>query len=142
MVKEICRLKSVEFCLRGKCLCGNLLRFICEVLRQFVYKVLRLVYVGNYAKAYSIYVTGCGPSASACALRDLGELRSLTERDSSFPCSTSGAVPSVPTRIQESISSSQPVYDRLEIMRNTKDILNTRCINHSCQGEGDPKRRV
>ena len=55
-------------------------------------------------------VTDCGPSASACILWDSGELRSLTERDSSFPCSTPGAVPSVPMRIQELVSLSQPVY--------------------------------
>ena len=55
-------------------------------------------------------VTSCKPSASACTLWDLGELRSLTKRDSSFPRSTPGAVPSVPMHIQESISSSQPVY--------------------------------
>ena len=55
-------------------------------------------------------VTGCGPSASAHTLWDSGELHSLTERDSSFPCSTPGAVPSVPMCIQELISLSQPVY--------------------------------
>ena len=47
---------------------------------------------------------------SAHTLQDLGELRSSTERDSSFPHSTPGVVPSVRTHIQESISSSQPVY--------------------------------
>ena len=57
-----------------------------------------------------IYVTGSGLSVSARALRDLGELCSSTERDSSFPHSTPGAVPLVPTCIQESISLSQPVY--------------------------------
>ena len=41
-------------------------------------------------------VTGHGPSVSACGLWDLGELHSLTKRDSSFPHSTPGAVPSVP----------------------------------------------
>ena len=55
-------------------------------------------------------VTGSGPSASAHTLWDSGELHSSTERDSSFPHSTPGVVPSVPTHIQESISSSQPVY--------------------------------
>ena len=39
-------------------ICGNL-RFICEVLRQFVCEVLLLVYVGNYAKACSIYNVCC-----------------------------------------------------------------------------------
>ena len=57
-----------------------------------------------------IYVTGSRPSASAHALWDSGELHSLTERDSSFPHSTPGVVPSVPMCIQESISPSQPVY--------------------------------
>ena len=55
-------------------------------------------------------VTDCGPSASAHALWDSGDLRSSTERDSSFPHSTPGAVPSVPMHIQELISLSQPVY--------------------------------
>ena len=73
---------------------------------MFEYKHIHMLY--KYIKY--IYVTGCGPSASAHALQDLGELCSLTERDSSLPCSTFGAVPSVPTRIQESISLSQPVY--------------------------------
>ena len=58
-------------------------------------------------------VTGCGPSASACALWDLGELHSLTKRDSSFPHSTPGAVPSVPMQIQELISLSQAVYGQV-----------------------------
>ena len=55
-------------------------------------------------------VTGCRLSLSACTLQDSGELHSLTERDSSFPCSTPGTVPLVPTCIQELISLSQPVY--------------------------------
>ena len=55
-------------------------------------------------------VTGCGLSASACALGDSGELCSLTKRDSSFPHSTPGVGPLVPTCIQELISLSQPVY--------------------------------
>ena len=55
-------------------------------------------------------VTGCGLSASTHASWDSGELRSSTERDSSFPCSTPGAVPLIPTCIQELISLSQPVY--------------------------------
>ena len=55
-------------------------------------------------------VTGCGPSVSANALWDLGELHSSTEKDSSFPHSTPGVVSSVPMCIQESISQSQPVY--------------------------------
>ena len=37
-----------------------------------------------------------GLSASAHGLWDLGELRSLTERDSSFPHPTPGAVPLIP----------------------------------------------
>ena len=41
----------------------------------------------------NIYVTGHGLSASAHGLWDLGELHSSTERDSSFPHSTPGAVP-------------------------------------------------
>ena len=49
----------------------------------------------------------------------LGELCSLTERDSSFPCSTPGVVPLVPTCIHELISLSQPVYG--QFTRNTKD---------------------
>ena len=49
---------------------------------------------------YCIYVTGHGPSASAHGLWDLGELHSLTNRDSSFPRSTPGVVPSVPMCIQ------------------------------------------
>ena len=64
----------------------------------------------SLSKVVQIYVTGSGPSALARALPDAGELNLSTERDSSFPRSTPGAVPSVPTRIQESISSSQPVY--------------------------------
>ena len=45
-------------------------------------------------------VTGCRLSVSAHELRDLGELRSLTERDSSFPRSTPGVVPSILMCIQ------------------------------------------
>ena len=41
-------------------------------------------------------VTGHGPSASARRLQDSGELHSSTKRDSSFPHSTPGAVPSIP----------------------------------------------
>ena len=55
-------------------------------------------------------VTGCGLSASTHASWDLGELHSSTGRDSSFPHSTPGAVPSIPMCIQELISLSQPVY--------------------------------
>ena len=55
-------------------------------------------------------VTGCGPSASAYTSRDSGELHSLTKRDSSFPHSHPGAVPSIPMCIQELINLSQPVY--------------------------------
>ena len=55
-------------------------------------------------------VTGCGPSASTRASGDLGELHSSTERDSSFPCSTPGAVPLIPMHTQELISLSQPIY--------------------------------
>ena len=58
-------------------------------------------------------VTGCGPSASACTSWDLGELHSSTKRDSSFPHSTPGAVPLIPTHIQELISLSQPVYQQV-----------------------------
>ena len=58
-------------------------------------------------------VTGCGPSASTRASQDLGELHSSTERDSSFPHSTPGAVPLIPTHIQELISLSQPVYGQV-----------------------------
>ena len=58
-------------------------------------------------------VTGCRPSASAQSLWDLGELHSLTKRDSSFPHSTPGAVPLVPTHIQELISLSQPAYGQV-----------------------------
>ena len=46
-----------------------------------------------------IYVMGCRPSVSVRGLRDLGELHSSSERDSSFPRSTPGAVPSIPMRI-------------------------------------------
>ena len=56
------------------------------------------------------YVTGCGPSASAYTSWDLGKLHSSTKRDSSLPHSTSGAVPLIPTHIQELISLNQPVY--------------------------------
>ena len=69
--------------------------------------------LGGHLRGYIyiyIYVTGCRPSASAHTLRDSGELHSSTERDSSFPCSTPGVVPSVPICIQELISLSQPVY--------------------------------
>ena len=45
------------------------------------------------------YVTGHGLSASARGLQDLGELHSSTKRDSSFPRSTPGVVPSIPTCI-------------------------------------------
>ena len=55
-------------------------------------------------------VTDCGPSVSAHTLQDLGELHSLTKRDSSFPRSTLGVVPLVPMCIQELISLSQHVY--------------------------------
>ena len=41
-------------------------------------------------------VTGCGQSASTHASRDLDELHSSTERDSSFPHSTPGVAPSIP----------------------------------------------
>ena len=66
--------------------------------------------VGKYINSYCLYVTGCRPSGSAHTLWDSGEVCSLTKRDSSFPCSTPGVVPSVPTHIQELISLSQPVY--------------------------------
>ena len=55
-------------------------------------------------------ITGCGPSASAHASPDSGELHPLTERDSSFPHSTPGVVPLIPMRIQEFINLRQPVY--------------------------------
>ena len=55
------------------------------------------------------YVTGCGPSASAHALWDSGELHSSNERDSFFPCSTPGEAPP----IQELISLSQPEYGQV-----------------------------
>ena len=58
-------------------------------------------------------VTGCGLSASAHALQDLGELHSSTKRDSSSPCSTPGVGPLVPMCIQELISLSQPVYGQV-----------------------------
>ena len=56
-----------------------------------------------------VYVTGCGQSASTHASCNLGELHSSTERGISFPHSTPGAVPLIPTCIQELISLSQPV---------------------------------
>ena len=87
-----------------------------------------------------IYVTGCGPSASARALRDSGELRSSTERDSSFLCSTPGVVPSVPnahSRINQPKPTCIQIGWRLRVTQKT--ILNTQCISHSCQGEGDPR---
>ena len=85
-------------------------------------------------------VTGCRPPASAHMLWDSGELRSLTKRDSSFPHSTPGAVPSVPMCIHELISLSKPVYGQAGGLRETqKTILNIQCINHSHQGEGDPR---
>ena len=58
-------------------------------------------------------VTGCGPSASTCTSQDLGELHSSTKKDSSFPCSTPGAVPLIPMCIQELISLSQPIYGQV-----------------------------
>ena len=90
-----------------------------------------------------IYVTGCGPSASAHMLQDSGELCSLTERDSSFPHSTPGVVPLVPTCIHK-INKLKPtcIWTGWRLRETQKTILNTQCINHSCQGEGDPKRRV
>ena len=85
-------------------------------------------------------VTGCGPSASARALQDLGELHSLTERDSSFLCSTPGAVPLVPN-MHSRINQPKPTCIwtgwRLQVIQKT--ILNTQCINHSCRGERDPR---
>ena len=45
-------------------------------------------------------LTGCGLSASAHGLQDLGELHSLTKRDSSFPSSTPCVVPSILMCIQ------------------------------------------
>ena len=66
------------------------------------------------------YVTGHRPPASAHMLWDLGELHSLTERDSSFPCSTPGAVPSFPTHIHELISLSQPVYGQAGVYKKNK----------------------
>ena len=58
-------------------------------------------------------VTGCGQSASTHTSQDLGELHSSTERDSSFPHSTPGVVPSIPMHIQELISLSRPVYGQV-----------------------------
>ena len=55
-------------------------------------------------------VTGCGLSASAHTLWDLGELCSSTKRDSSFPHSTPGVVPLIPMHIEELISLNQPGY--------------------------------
>ena len=54
---------------------------------------------GDSLDVVEVYVTGCGPSASARVLRDSGELHSSTERDSSFPRSTPGVVPLVPMHI-------------------------------------------
>ena len=54
---------------------------------------------------------GCGPSASACALWDLGKLHSSTERDSSFPHSTPGVVPSIPN-MHSRINRSKPTWIR------------------------------
>ena len=45
------------------------------------------------------YVTGRRLSVSACGLQDSGELHSSAKRDSSFPHSTPGVVPSIPMRI-------------------------------------------
>ena len=66
-------------------------------------------------------VTGCGPSASAHMLWDLGELHFSTKMDSSFPHSTPGVVPSVPMHIHKPISSSQPVYRQAGGYENIKD---------------------
>ena len=59
-------------------------------------------------------VTGCRPSASTYTSWDSGELCYSTEKDSSFPCSTPAAVPSIPMCIQELISLSQPVCRQVE----------------------------
>ena len=72
-------------------------------------KFFKMKISGWPARLY-VCVTGCGPPASARVLRDSGGLHSSTERDSSFPHSTPGVVPSVPTCIHKLISLSQPVY--------------------------------
>ena len=59
-------------------------------------------------------VTGCRLSVSAHTSWDLGELCSLTKRDTSFPRSTPGVVPSILMHIQELIGLSQPVYGQVE----------------------------
>ena len=62
-------------------------------------KVFRfLIFYIRYLSTH-INVTGRRISASTRALCDMGELRSLTERDSSFPHFTPGVVPSIPTCI-------------------------------------------
>ena len=47
------------------------------------------------------------------SLRDWGELHSSTKRDSSFPHSTPGVVPSIPMHIPELISLNQPGYGQV-----------------------------
>ena len=61
--------------------------------------VLMTVWMPKDTVNSEVYVTGCRQSASACGLWDLGEICSLTERDSSFPRSTPGTVPSILTCI-------------------------------------------
>ena len=61
-------------------------------------KLIFMKFSGFHVKNMT-YVTGCGQSVSTRASRDLGELHSSTERDSSFPHSTPGAVPLIPTHI-------------------------------------------
>ena len=48
--------------------------------------------------------------------------------------------PNVHSRINQSKPTCIQTGWRLQVTQKT--ILNTQCINHSCQGEGDPKRRV
>ena len=64
-------------------------------------------------ETFHVYVTGHGMSAPTCASQDSGELRSSTEKDSSFPHSTPGAVPSIPTCIEELTSLNQPAYEQV-----------------------------
>ena len=75
---------------------------VCRVVALFGLKYGRVTFldIASFVLEKATCVTVHGPSASACGLQDLGELHSLTERDSSFPCSTPGVVPSVPMCIQ------------------------------------------
>ena len=74
-----------------------------EALKALQAQDTRIIHLMNRLKVgdldANVYIMGHGMSASAHGLWDLGELHPSAKRDSSFPHSTPGAVPSIPTHL-------------------------------------------